>query len=104
MEGLKLVVNQLSPKISQGIAPTLILIRVRLGVSNMQNGPIRSGSPSSMSHPMSSTQVRVDTHSFTEPGHHLPAEKSLSEIKSKPGSGKLGSVLSSVDNVATIEV
>ena len=33
MEGRELVVNQLSPKISQGIAPTLILIRVRLGVS-----------------------------------------------------------------------
>jgi hypothetical protein len=104
MEDREFVINQLSPKISQGIAPTLILIRVRLGISNMQNGPIRSGPPSSMSHPTSSTQVRIDTLSFTEPSRRPPAEMSVSEIKSKPGSGDLGSALSSVDNVAAVEV
>jgi hypothetical protein len=104
MEGRELVVNQLSPKFTQGIAPTLILIRVGLGVSSMQNGPIRSGPPSSTSHPTSSTQVRINTVSFTEPGRRLLAEKSVSEIKSKPGSGDLGSALSSMDNVAAVEV
>lgn len=88
-----------------GIAPTLILIRVGLGVSNMQNGPIRSGPPSSVSQPMSSTQIRINTVSFTEPGRRLPVEMSVSEIKSKPSSeGDLGSTLSSVDNVAAVEV
>jgi hypothetical protein len=57
-----------------------------------------------MSHPTSSTQMRINTVSFTEPGRDLPAAKSVSEIKSKPGSGDLGSALSSVDNVAAIEV
>jgi hypothetical protein len=104
MEGREFVLNQLSPKITQGIAPTLILIRVGLGVSNMQNGPIHSGPPPSMSYPTSSTQVRIDTLSFTEPGRRLPAEMSVSEIKSKPGSEDLGSALSSVDNVAAVEV
>jgi hypothetical protein len=105
MEGREFVVNQLSPKITQGIAPTLILIRVGLGVSNMQNGPIRSGPPSSVSQPMSSTQIRINTVSFTEPGRRLPVEMSVSEIKSKPSSeGDLGSTLSSVDNVAAVEV
>jgi hypothetical protein len=104
MEGREFVVNQLSPKITQGIAPTLILIRVGLGVSNMQNGPIRSGPPSSMSQPTSSTQVHINSISFTEPSRRLPAEMSLSEIKSKPSSGDLGSALSSVENVAAVEV
>jgi len=87
-----------------GIAPTLILIRVGLGVSNLQNGPNHSGPPSSMSHPTSSTQLRINTVSYTEPGRHLPSEKSVSEIKSKSSSGGLGSALSSVDNVAAVEV
>jgi hypothetical protein len=104
MEGREFVVNQLSPKITQGIAPTLILIRVGLVVSNMQKGPIHNGSPSSKSHPTSSTQVRLNTLSFTEPGRRLPAEMSVSETKSKPGSEDLGSALSSVENVAAVEV
>jgi len=96
----KFVVNQLS----QGIAPTLILIRVGLGVSNMQTGPIRSGPPSSVSQPMSSTQVRINTVSFTEHGPFLPLEMPVSEIKSKSGSGDPGSALSSVENVAAVTV
>ena len=104
MEGQEFGVNQLSLNITQGIAPTLILIRIGLGVSNMQNGPIRSGPPSSVSQPMSSKQVRINTLSFTEPGRRVPVEMSISEIKLKASSGDLGSVLSSVDNVAAVEV
>ncbi|KAF8499549.1 hypothetical protein F5888DRAFT_84798 [Russula emetica] len=88
-----------------GIAPTLILIRVALGVSsNMQTGPIRSGPPSSVSHPTSSMQVRINTVSFTEPGRRLPAEMPVSDIKSKPSSGNLGSAFSSMENVAAVTV
>ena len=104
MEGQEFGVNQLSTKFTQGIAPTLILIRVGLGFSNMQNGPVRSGPPSSVSQPMSSTQVRINKLSFMEPGRRLPVEMSVSGFKSKPGSGDLGSALSSVDNVAAVEV
>jgi hypothetical protein len=105
MEGREFALNQLSPKITQGIAPTLILIRVGLGVSNMQNGPIRSGPPSSVSQPTSSTQVRINTISFTESGLRLPAEMSVSEIKSsKPSNGDSDSALSSVEKVAAVEV
>jgi hypothetical protein len=75
MEGREFVTNQLSPKISQGIAPTLILIRVRLGVSDMRNGLVRSG-------PASSIKWK----------------------QWKSGSGDLGSALNSVDNVAAVEV
>ena len=84
MESRVLVVNQLSPKITQGIAPTLILIRVSLGFSN----------------------VLVNTTSFTEPGRRLqvPADMSVSEIKSKPSSRDLGSALSSVEDVASAAV
>jgi hypothetical protein len=108
MESRELVVNQLSPKITQGIAPTLILIRVSLGFSNIQeqNGPILGGPPPSVLHPMSSTQVLVNTTSFTEPGRRLqvPAEMSVSEIKSRPSSSDLGSALSSVEDVASVAV
>ena len=104
MESQEFVVNQSSPKITQGIAPTLILIRVGLGVASMQNEPIRSGPPSSMSQPMSSTQVRINNASFTEPGLHVPAEMSVSGIKSKPSNEDLGSALSSMEKVAAVEV
>ena len=96
--------DQLSPKITQGIAPTLILIRVGLGISNMQNGPIRSGPPLSMSQPTSSTQVRINNVSFMEPGLDVPAEMSVSGIKSKPINEDLGSALSSMEKVAAVEV
>ena len=104
MGSREFVVNRLSPKITQGIAPTLILIRVGLGVASMQNEPIRSGPPSSMSQPTSLTQVRVNTFSFTEPGLHVPAELSVSGIKSKPSNEDLGSALSSMEKVAAVEV
>jgi hypothetical protein len=105
MEGREFVVNQFSPKITQGIAPTLILIRVALGVSNMQSGPILSGPPSSALHSMSLTEVRVNTILFTGPGRlQVPAEMSVSKIKPKPSSGDLGSALSSVDDVASVAV
>ena len=104
MEGREFVVNQLSTKITQGIAPTLILIRIALGYSNIQkqSGPILSGPPSSVLHLASSTQVGVDTISFTKPGRRLqvPAEMPVSEIKSKASSRDLGSALSSVGDVA----
>jgi hypothetical protein len=108
MESREFFVNQLSPKITQGIAPTLILIRVSLGFSNIQkqNGPILGGPPSSVLQPTSSTQVRVHTISFVEPGRHLqvPAEMSVSEIKSKGSSRDLGSASSSVEDVASLAV
>lgn len=105
MKGRYFFVNQLSPKITQGIAPTLILIRVALGVSNMQNGPILSGPPSSVLHPTSLTEARVNTISFTRPGRlQVPAEMSVSEIKPKLSSGDLGSALSSVEDVALVAV
>jgi hypothetical protein len=102
MEGREFVVNQSSPKITQGIAPTLILIRVGLGVASMQNEPIRSGPPSSMSQPTSSTQVRINTFSFTEPGTF--PQMSVSGIKSKPSNEDLGSAHSSMEKVAAVEV
>ena len=106
MDSREFVVNELSPKFTQGIAPTLILIRVGLGVANMQNEPIRSGPPPSMSQPTSSTQVRINKISFTEPasGLHVPAEMSVSGMKSKPSNGDLGSVHSSMEKVAAVEV
>jgi hypothetical protein len=107
MESREFFVNQLSPKITQGIAPTLILIRVSLGFSNMQkqNGPILSGPSSSVLQPTSSTQVRVHTISFVEPGRlQVPAEMSVSEIKSKGSSRDLGSASSSVEDVASLAV
>ncbi|KAI0277172.1 hypothetical protein BGY98DRAFT_981592 [Russula aff. rugulosa BPL654] len=98
----------LAAQLGFGIAPTLILIRVSLGFSNIleQNGPNLSGPPPSVLHPTSSTQVLVNTTSFTEPGRRLqvPAEMSVSEIKSKPSSRDLGSALSSVEDVASAVV
>lgn len=91
-----------APHLIQGIAPTLILIRVALGLSNMQFGPIRSAAAASIaSHPASSTHVRIgySTTSFTDAGQRLPPEMPVSEFKS---SRDLDSGLSSVENVATV--
>ena len=101
MEDREFVVNQLSPKFTQGIAPTLILIRVGLGVSNM-SGPIRSGPPSSMVQPTLSTHVRINTVSFADPGHRPLAEMPVSEIKSKSSSEDQGS--SFMESVTTVTV
>jgi hypothetical protein len=92
-------------KIIQGIAPTLILIRVALGLSNMQSGPVRGGAALSGSQPTSSAQVRIaySTIAFTDAGQRLPAEMPVSDdIKSKPNSRDLGSSLSSIENVTTV--
>jgi hypothetical protein len=108
MEGREFVVNQFISEITQGIAPTLILIRIALGYSNIQkqSGPILSGPPSSVLRPASSTQVGVNTISFTEPGRRLqvPAKMPVSEIKSKASSRDPGSALSSVEDVASVAV
>ena len=102
MEGRGLAVNQLSPKITQGIAATLIIIRAGLC---MQSGPICSEPPSSMhftvpSLPTSSTQVRINT----EPGCHLPVEMPVYEIKSKPITEDQGSASSSMESITTVKV
>ena len=99
MGGREFVVNQLSPKITQGIAPTLIMIRTRFC---MQSGQICSEAPSSMhftipSLPTSSTQVRIKP----EPGRQLPANMPMSEIKSKPSSEDLGLASSSMESVSS---
>jgi len=93
-----------------GIAPTLILIRVALGMSSMPPGPSHSGAASSMSHHYTSTstsQVRIKTITYSDTGSRLPAEMSVSEIKSKSSSGEsgdLGSASSSVDDVTAVSV
>jgi len=81
-----------------GIAPTLILIRVGLGISNMQSGPIHSGPPSSMAQPTTSTQVRINTISFME-SRRLPAEMPVSETKEDQGSASR-----SMESVTTVTV
>ena len=91
MEDREFVVNKLSPEITQGIAATLIIIRAGHCV---QSGPIFSEPPSmQFTLPTLSTQVRTSMH--TEPGHHLPLEMPVSEIKSKPISEDLGLASSS---------
>ena len=102
MEDREFAVNQLSPKIKQGIAATLIIIRAGLC---MQSGPICSEPPSSMrftvpSLPTSSTQVRIST----EPGSHLPVEMFVYEIKSKPKSEDQGSDSRSMESATTVTV
>jgi hypothetical protein len=87
----------------QGIAPTLILVRVALGLSNMlPSGQFRSGV--ALSQPTLSTQVRFgcSTVASMDAGWHLSAEMPTSEIKSKPSGGDLDSSLSSVENAATV--
>ena len=101
MGSREFAVNQLSPKITQGIAPTLIIIRAGF----LKSGPICSEPPSSMhftvpSLPTSSTQVRIDP----EPGCHLSAEIAISEIKSKPSSEDMSLTSSSMERVATVTV
>jgi hypothetical protein len=92
--------NQITPS-PQGIAPTLILVRVALGLSNMQPGPIGSGAALPVSQP---TQVRIgySTVAFTDAGWRLPAETPKSKIKSKRSSGDRGSSLSSVKDASTV--
>ena len=102
MEGREFVVNQLSSKITQGIAPTLIFIRARF---YNQSGVICSAPLSSMnftvpSLPTSPTQVRINV----EPDLRLPAEMSVSEIKSKPSSEDLGLASSSSESIASVTV
>ena len=93
-----------SPKITQGIAPTLIIIRTRFCT---QSGPICSESPSSMhftvpSLPTSSTQVRINSELGRR--RRLSAEMPISEIKSKRNSEDLGLTSSSGSIVATVNV
>jgi hypothetical protein len=89
-------------QITQGIAPTLILIRVALGMSNEQTRSVRSGPASSVTHLTSAPQVRINTVAFTEGGRLLPAETSVSEIRSKLSD--LDSRSSFVENVTTVTV
>ena len=86
MEGRKFVVNQLSPKITQGISATLIIIRASLCVSNnIQSGTIRNGLPSFVAQPTSSTQVHIEAISFTA-ARRLLDEMTVSKINWKPSS------------------
>jgi hypothetical protein len=91
-----------------GIAPTLILVRVALGLSsNMQSGPILSGAAApSASQPTSSTKVRIgdSTIAFTDAAgcRCLSAEMPMSEIKSDHSSGVLGSSSSSIGIAITV--
>ena len=90
--------NQLSLKITQGISATLIIIRVRIWVSNTQPKLTWGGPPSAR--PMSSTQVRINA----EPGRGLPAEMPACEIESEPRSGELGSASRSMESPTTVTV
>ena len=76
---------------SQGIAPSLIIIRVALGLSNTPSGGLRNGS---VPRPVS-THVPLgnSTTSFSDAGQHFPSsEIPMSQMKLKSFSGDLGSV------------
>ena len=106
MECQEFVVDQLYPTIIQGIAATLIIVRVGLCISNIQPGSFRSGPSPSVVPRTSSKQVHLDAISFMGPGHRLPAEMPVSENKSKLSSEDLssGSGSSSMESIATVMV
>jgi len=83
-----------------GIAPSLIVIRVALGLSNTSSGGLRNGGTGSVPHPISSHVHlgNVPTAS-SDAGQHFPfPEIPMSRMKSK----SLGEHLGSVENVITV--
>jgi len=70
---------------SQGIAPSLIIIRVALGLSNTPSGGLHNGGTGSVLRPVS-THVRLGTSStaFSDGGQRFPTpEIPMSQMKLK---------------------
>ena len=85
---------------SQGIAPSLIIIRVALGLSNTPSGGLRHGGTGSVARPIS-THVRLGTSStaFSNGGQRFPTpEIPMSQMKLKSFIEDLGSV----ENATTV--
>lgn len=79
---------------SQGIAPSLIIIRVALGLSNTPSGVLRNGGTGSAPRPVS-THVRLGTSltTFSNGGQGFPApEIPMSQMELKSFIEDLGSV------------
>jgi len=85
-----------------GIAPTLIIIRVALGLSNASPSARPSARPPSWTLP-SPTEVRIGYNSaaFTDAGQRLgPAGIPMDDMRSKPSGDDSGSGFSSTEHVA----
>ena len=98
--------SDIPQKFTQGIALTLILICVALGLSflNLQSRQKHRETKSLILQPMSSTKVWISYNiiSFTDAGLPADSEMSMSQLKLKPGSGDLGLSSSSVENATTV--
>jgi len=84
---------------SQGIAPSLIIIRVALGLSNTPSGRLQNGGSGSVSRPFS-THVPLgnSSTSFSDAGQHFHSpEVPMSQMKLKSLGGDLGSVENSTN-------
>ena|SRR5260221_14002746 len=105
MKGKELIVACLAFEInhnSQGFAPSLIVIRVALGLSNTSSGGLRNGGTRSVPRPISThvhLQVGNGPTASPDAGQHFPSSEILmSRMKSK----SLGEHLGSVENVIAV--
>jgi hypothetical protein len=86
--------------IAQGIAPTLIVIRVSLGLSNIpssRGSRLRSGTMSTMQPTTNHIRIGFSTSAFSESSQTYAKDIPMSAIKSKPSSGVPDSSLGSVN-------
>ncbi|KAH9963754.1 hypothetical protein BC827DRAFT_1339731 [Russula dissimulans] len=83
-----------------GIAPTLIVIRVSLGLSNIpssRGSRLRSGTMSTMQPTTNHIRIGFSTSAFSESSQTYAKDIPMSAIKSKPSSGVPDSSLGSVN-------
>jgi len=84
-----------------GIAPSLIIIRVALGLSNTPSGRLRNGGSGSVSRPFSThvpPGLGNSSTSFSDAGQHFHSpEVPMSQMKLKSLGGDLGSVENSTN-------
>jgi len=82
-----------------GIAPSLIIIRVALGLSNTPSGRLRNGGTGPAPRPVSTHVPLGDSStSFSDAGQHLTSsETPMSQMKLKSLGGDLGSVENSTN-------
>ncbi|KAH9990911.1 hypothetical protein BJV77DRAFT_1010015 [Russula vinacea] len=87
-----------------GIAPTLIIIRVSLGMSSMPSGPVISEATSTPRHISTRLHFAHSTATSTDASAnlHVTTEVPMSGIKMKHSGGDLGSSFSSVENTTTV--
>jgi len=84
----------------QGIAPSLIIIRVALGLSDTPSGRLRNGGTGSVPRPVPThLPLGYSSTSFSDAGQHFTSsETSMSQMKLKSLGGDLGSV----ENATTV--